>query len=571
MSSDSDDSRRRRHKHKKHKKEKKRHKHRYSESEKKLKRKRKKDSHREYDYSSNSDSSASSEEKYRKRSKREHKVKKRERESNERKVDRQKSRYDYFVPLIHELLSENSIGDLATELPYLLIRLASGSTLNLNQMPNQDVANSLGKIFSVLGCTNDGDGWKFDDGGKINHSKSGSDTSLVLVKLSRYLMDEQGITMEAISKFENQGYSAPDATAKQGDDTRENNEHNGITTEIESLTCMLLEKFQSDQKNSTSSLAKEVYTILNMISEGEIVCLDGVPDEELKLSMEKLFLLVGLVKEEMDDDDSEDEGTKETNEEKVPMYGYVLPDISTLDFERVQLKLNAVLGACKSTHQKFMQTGKRTLGPSCPPSDPSIMNNSAFDQEGSDDEDEGPAPLGSVMAKKRLQKGPAMSSTAVRDLAEKRRADMIYATSGVDINASTGNAREEWMMTPGEHDFLSGVLAKGIKSRGFRNDKNASRASEANQNLPLEPKIQQEVDEIIKLHQDARGPSLVEQHRERKAQEKANAQKDEQAWDWNREKHLDAGRRVDKNHLKMVLGGASSDLKSKFQGGYGRD
>jgi hypothetical protein len=569
MSSDSEDSRRR-HKRKKYKKEKKRKKHRHSESEK-LKRKRKKDYRRDYDSSSNSDNSVSSEEKYRKRSKKDHKAKKRERVSNERKLEKQRSKYDDFVPLIHELLSEQSNDDLATELPYLLIRLASGATLNLTQMPNQNVATCLGKIFSLLGCTDDGEGWKFDDGGNINHCKSGSDSSLVLVKLSRYLLEEQGITMEAIEKFENQDHSPPDAPDTETVGNTKNLEQNDIITEIASLTSMLLEKFQSERKDSESSLAKEVYSIMNMIAEGEIICLDGIPDEDLKMSMEKLFILIGLIKEEMEDDESEDECPGNDDDAKVATFGYVLPDQSAPDFDRVHSKLNAVLGACKNTHQKFMQTGKRMLGPSYPPSDSNMQSFSAFDQQNSDDEEEGPAPLGSAMAKKRLQNGPAVSSATVRDMAERRRAEMIYATSGVDITASTGNTREEWMMTPGEHDFLSGVLAKGIKSRGFRNDKNASRLARTSQDLPLEPKIQQEVNEIIKLHQDARGPSLVEQHREQKAKEKASLQKDEQRWDWNREKDLDAGRRVDKSHLRMVMGGASSDLKSKFQGGYGRE
>lgn len=231
MSSDSSEDSRRRHKHKKHKKEKKRKKHRHSESDKK--RKRKKDSRRDYDSSSNSDSS---EEKHRKRSKRDFKTKKRERKSSETKVEKQRSKYDDFVPLVHELLSEHDSDDLATELPYLLIRLASGATLNLAQMPNQNVAKSLGKIFSVLGCTDDGEGWKFDDGGIINHSKSGSETSLVLVKLSRHLMEEQGITMEAIEKFENQGSSPSNEPEKEAEGTNEIPKQNDIITEISSLT-----------------------------------------------------------------------------------------------------------------------------------------------------------------------------------------------------------------------------------------------------------------------------------------------------------------------------------------------
>ena len=41
-------------------------------------------------------------------------------------------------------------------------------------------------------------------------------------------------------------------------------------------------------------------------------------------------------------------------------------------------------------------------------------------------------------------------------------------------------------------------------------------------------------------------------------------------WSWSRDKDLDEGRRVDKNHLRMVMGGASTELKSKFQGSYSK-
>jgi len=41
-------------------------------------------------------------------------------------------------------------------------------------------------------------------------------------------------------------------------------------------------------------------------------------------------------------------------------------------------------------------------------------------------------------------------------------------------------------------------------------------------------------------------------------------------WKWSRDKDLDAGRRVDKDALGMILGGAAGDLKSKFSGGFNR-
>ena len=95
----------------------------------------------------------------------------------------------------------------------------------------------------------------------------------------------------------------------------------------------------------------------------------------------------------------------------------------------------------------------------------------------------------------------------------------------------------------------------------------------------MDPIIQRQLDKVAELHRESRGASLVEQHRQQKAEEKAAKARASAAggkataggsWSWNRDQDLDKGRRVDKSHLHMVMGGASSDLKSKFQGSYSK-
>ena len=89
----------------------------------------------------------------------------------------------------------------------------------------------------------------------------------------------------------------------------------------------------------------------------------------------------------------------------------------------------------------------------------------------------------------------------------------------------------------------------------------------------LDPKLQKEVDAIINMQKEARGVSLVEMHRQKKVEEKKGRVVGEGGkgdWSWSRDKDLDAGRRVDKNHLHMVMGGATTDLKNKFQGSYSK-
>jgi hypothetical protein len=85
--------------------------------------------------------------------------------------------------------------------------------------------------------------------------------------------------------------------------------------------------------------------------------------------------------------------------------------------------------------------------------------------------------------------------------------------------------------------------------------------------MPVDPKIRAEMDSIMQAHSDARGPSLVDQHRQDKAQKDEESGADKN-WKWSRDKDLDSGRRVDKNALNMVFGGASDNLKKKFQGGF---
>ena len=487
-----------------------------------------------------------------------------------------RSKFDVLLPQLYKLFSEHP--GLATELPYLLIRVSSGSSVNLSQVADHSVARGLRTIFQTLGCTSENDTWKFDDGGKLSRSghRNSDEAALVLVKMTRYLMDEKGVTMDAVQQFEQQKSQPKPEQLKRGPEYVEAlpvaAAAQDIASEIASLTSMLLEKFQSQEKDKKSSLAKELFGILNMVIEKESICLDGIPDESLKEAMEKLFMLIGLSKEEMDEDEDDNEDDNQDGAREIS-FGFVLPEESSEEFDRIKMKLDAAVGACKMTHHNFIQSNstKRTLGPSFPPPDASKAI-SAFDlnEDSEVDDDIGPAPLGSVMAKKRQLKGPALSKVDLKQMANAREAEMIHATTGVDPTASASDQREEWMMKPGEHDFLQGVLSKGIKNRTFKNEKGGNR-DEAAPDAPLDPKIQQQVDSMIKMHEESRGPSLVDQHREKKAEEKVAAQQgDSGGWAWSRDKDLDDGRRVDKNHLRMVMGGATSDLKSKFQGSYSK-
>ena len=90
---------------------------------------------------------------------------------------------------------------------------------------------------------------------------------------------------------------------------------------------------------------------------------------------------------------------------------------------------------------------------------------------------------------------------------------------------------------------------------------------------PVHPAVQAEMNAIMQAHESARGPSLIDLHQSKISQEKelaANNRKGKKEWKWSRNKDLDAGRRVDKDALGMILGGAADELKSKFSGGFNR-
>lgn len=128
------------------------------------------------------------------------------------------------------------------------------------------------------------------------------------------------------------------------------------------------------------------------------------------------------------------------------------------------------------------------------------------------------------------------------------------------------------MMVPGEHDFLKGI-SKSTKGRAFKNEKMRGQAiapyDHGKSAEPINREVLEEVHAIQKAYEQSRGPSLLDAHRQ-KLQESKQKQQGSKEWTWNRDKNLDDGRRVDKDALHMVLGGASTELRSKFQGSLGR-
>ena len=508
----------------------------------------------------------------------------------------EKARNYELAEALHALLVEHPTADMSINtLPLLLIKLAGGTSLDLRQMPNRSAAAALSRVLETMQTFGvnqvEHQVWKWEAPGGQRPGAPPRDER-ILLRIVRTLLNDIGFTMESIEEDNHMKINRKKFAEQQApvESTMENKQDDdgavrSALAAIENKTMKMLGKFQkkasqdeNTEEKKPSTLPGELGGLCNMILEGETIALDGLPDESLRVALEELFQTCGLELCEMDDDDddesSDEEGSAqghpvETNGEKAKNMGYVLPEQSAR-LELAKAKLSSVMGACEQaasdpTKLKAAATQKRAM------KGPMRMPTNYQAPEDSSDE-EGPAPVGE-MAKRQES---AMSNEMIKRQAEMRARQLKGAVTGVDELMSTDpNQREEWMLVPGKFDFLSSIkTGNGMKSRNFQAASKAEGVGDDSGAKAVDPRVKQEMDAIMQAHADARGPTLVEQHRLNK--EKDRAQKAAAAagggkgskWDWNRDKDLDSGRRVDKNALNMVLGGANSDLKKKFHGGF---
>lgn len=522
--SSEDSSRRGRSRSKKKKKSKKHHKRKH----KKHSKHRKKHSRRRDD-----DSESTRSRKRRKKEKKSNKEKKHSRKEEEQKRPFQ---HDAVAEALYQLLEERPV--FAQELPLILIRLAGGATFDLTQMTDRAAARGLHYVFESLesfGVKRDQDGaWKFE-------APPGRQDELILLRVIRSLLDEIGMTMEAVESYE----AKP---MQQQETSNEKSERSAKDSELERIKELTSEMLAEFQKQDTS-LGQQLAALCTTIAEGESISIDGLPDAKLKESLELIFSQCGLEKAEMEnesDSDDDDEKADDDGDGDEPLMGFGLPVEDSSHNELVQIKLAAVMEACRNP---IISKPKRILGPARGP----------IATAGSSDDEEGPALPGAS----RRVRGPALPPEVLKAQAQQRELELKATAAGVSVPTQEGE-REEWMLKPGKFDFLSNIKSGNpMKSRGFENKKAQQKVAG-----PIHPAIQAEMDAIMEAHNAARGPSMFEQHRAKKQQEKKEATGGKQGWKWNRERDLDEGRRVDKDALHMVLGGAADNLKTKFQGGF---
>lgn len=497
-------------------------------------------------YSDDSDlSDDSSRDSYRDRKRRrkgEKKRKRQNRDAPEEDVQDQTSSHNHILTqALCRLFSERPV--FAEELPILLIRLAGGSTFDLGQMNDHVASNHLS---AVLRCLEEY-GVQQKDGQWVFEAPPGRQDERVLLRAIRSVLNDVGVTMEAVTSYERNPQPLELAPSKAPLEAKEDSKPSLEDSQLErikELTSSLVLKY----KAKDAELGTQLAGLCQTIAQGENISIDGLPDEGLKTALEELFRTCGLEQSEMADDQSDEDDDEESDHE--PLMGFGLPEEGEQG-DVLQLRLAAVMEACRNPKP-------RVLGPQRP------TQEEAATKYGSDEEDEGPNLPG--QGPHRLR-GPALPDHLLRAQAEHRALELKATAAGIEVPFQ-GGGREEWMVVPGKYDFLSNIKAgQPIKSRGFQNKK--TRGGEENgQARPLHPAIQAEMDAIQKAHQEFRGPSLIEQHRAKKLEEKREAAGKKEEWQWSRDKDLDAGRRVDKDALHMVLGGAADNLKTKFHGGF---
>lgn len=435
----------------------------------------------------------------------------------------------------------------SSELPIILIRLAGGTTFDLSQMTDEVAARGLAGVFASLesfGVRQEASTrcWMWESPQPpAGASKSSND--LLLLRVVRGVLDQVGLTTQAVDAFEDRLCQKPVAPALPAAAASLQEKINTLPVQ-RLVTSLLL------QHGPNHQLPSELAGLCTMILEGESISLDGLPDEQLRTSLERLFEACGLEKSEMEPD--EDGGDGETT-----VLGYALPDA---DGHASRTRLVAMLSVCqdRSKNSRRLVQGP-LMDPSAYAADPPRMESSS--------DDEGPAPKGVT------RKAPSLTTEQLKAQTARRAIELECAKAGiapppVALGDEVGG-REEWMLVPGKFDFLGSIKAgQPMKSRTFEG-KPSNRGTALDEEKPMDPSIKAEIDEIMNAHEQARGPSLMEAHLQKKAEESKQSSGKKASWKWSRDKDLDSGRNVDKNALNMILGGASSDLKSKFQGGFG--
>jgi len=461
-----------------------------------------------------------------------------------------------FAKALYALL--HKFEDMGEQLISMIYRMSSGTMFDLNQVNPPELRVLLTNVFATLQKygveQHQGGSWHWREATQPRADRKRLE--LLLIQVVRQLLNDVGLTMDAIDKFENEQHRRQQ---HQLDKEHCMVEHNKL---LEALH-IILDTFGKPDANPP--IALELSGLFDFILQGEAVVLDGIPNEILKSELETLFQLVGLVKvkENVEDEDNLDGEI---------VYSLPEEEENKDRSDKTSAARNLaeiVRNECQHRVQEAAPSEKRSLiGPTFPTNDSQL---SIQDEvlSSSSEESEGPAPEGTDQSARRaLIQRRRITKEEARELANKRKYEIDVATGKLaasDVKSAI-DGREEWMLTPGKHTFLEGIMKKGpTVNRQFKNEKLPRSGGGT---AHIDPSVQKEMEELTKAKHQERGPSLFQLHQDKIAKEKAVSTGGKEEWKWSRDGDLDKGRRVDKNALRSILGGAEENLKTKFEGSF---
>jgi hypothetical protein len=489
-----------------------------------------------------------------------------------------------FSSALYALLDQ--FHDMGEQLISMLYRMSSGTSFDLNQVNPMQLRMLLTNVFKTLqryGIEQTAEGsWYWREATtQIRNSASATDrkrrTEMILINLVRQLLNDAGLTMEAIDTYEKE---EEEALQKQ---QLQQKEHSHILPSSELFQALntILSTFGGIAGAANPPLELEISGLFDSILQGEAVAIDGIPNENLRFELEKLFQLIGLEKVETEEESLDDT----ERHEKV----YALPEIINDEEDAVSSTAarNLAVAIRNECHHRAAAMKKSSIapvelkrglvGPGYPASasdyneggDDVMSSIPDNEDDDSSSDDEGPALVSSEKSKRRLliQKRRITKEEA-KQLVRSDATGKVFDTDAATPSDTAVKGREEWMLFPGKHTFLEGIMKKGpTVNRQFKNEKMPVSSSQQ-PGVHVDPSVRLEMEQLIQLkqQQQERGtPSLMQLHQEKiaKAARKGDKQKE---WKWSRDDDLDKGRRVDKDALRSMLGSAEENLKTKFGG-----
>jgi len=429
---------------------------------------------------------------------------------------------------------------MATDLPTFLLKLATGEDIDVSGVTDVSLKvllrETLGSLrpFGVTTASGNPNAYIWPPGKQTR--KTTASSAMALLRIVDSLLDEAGVTLGAVAEYE---MAERSKIAQEQQNKRVQQAAQAKTDRTRGLLLKMLVDFGAE-------LGEELRGMLNMVLEGEVVVVSGIDNEQLRERLSAMLESSGLVL-----DDTED-GER----------GYSVPPRDALATKALITTLTASCDAADPQSSLDEMRARAGGGGMMMPRGPSMGGGAVGDEDDDESEDEYAVTVGAVA------KRPKLTQEEVKNAAIMRNHEMLVAKGLADASDNPLNTggREEWMMVPGEHDFMSGLAASGKadKSRGFKNEKTNENQELKRPEPRVDPEQAREMEELRKQHDAARGPSLMDAHRAKTQTAKEEKKKAAGGkYGWSRDKDLDSDRKVDKNNLKSLMNGAAG-LNDKF-------